>query len=118
MAARIILGVIIGGILGCIATGAGVALFGGGDFVGFITAWGKYGVSIAIAILLPVIFLATGRLSAMILGIIALDLVASAVTMWVFDGPDWSVLLGFNAIYAVVATIVYAVIAGPHRRAA
>lgn len=118
MAARIILGVIIGGILGCIATGAAVALIGGGDFVGFITTWGKYGVSIAIAILLPLIFSATGRLSAMVLGIIALDLVAAAVTMWVYDGPGWATVLGFNAVYAVVATVVYAGIAGSHRRIA
>ena len=116
MAARIILGVIIGGILGCIATGAVVALIASGDFMGFITTWGKYGVSIAIAILLPVIFMATGRLSAIILGIIALDLVAAAVTMWVYNGPGWGPVLGFNAVYAVVATVVYAGIAGSHRR--
>ena len=118
MAARIILGVIIGGILGCIATGAAVALIGGGDFVGFITTWGKYGVSIAIAILLPIIFSATGRLSATILGIIALDLVAAAVTIWFFDGPAWGPVLAFNAVYAVVATVVYSGIAGSHRRIA
>ena len=118
MAVRIILGVIIGGILGCIATGAAVALIAGGDFVGFITTWGKHGVSIAIAILLPIIFSATGRLSATILGIIALDLVAAAVTVWIYGAPAWAPVLAFNAVYAVVATVVYAGIAGSHRRAA
>ena len=117
MTLRIILGVIIGGILGCIATGAVVALVAGGDFVGFVTTWGKYGVSIAIAIGLPFIFMSMERGMAIVAGFVWGDVIAALVTKLIYAAPaPWGAVMGFNAVYAIVAVLVYAAIARPHRR--
>ncbi|MDY8110530.1 hypothetical protein U0C82_15415 [Fulvimarina sp. 2208YS6-2-32] len=113
MTLRIILGIVLGGILGCIATGAAVALIAGGDFAAFVTDPGKHGVSIAIAVVLPAFFLSMSMGWAILVGIVWCDVVAAVLTKFVFGGADapWSMLLGFNLVYAVVAVLVFAALA-------
>ncbi|MEN3791681.1 hypothetical protein [Fulvimarina sp. MAC3] len=114
MTSRIILGIILGGILGCIATGAAVAFLAGGDFSAFVTNLGKYGVSIAIAVVLPVFFVSMSMGWAVLVGIVWCDVVAAVLTKFVFGGAEapWSMLLGFNLVYAVVAVLIFAALAG------
>ncbi|RFC66305.1 hypothetical protein DYI37_02315 [Fulvimarina endophytica] len=113
MAFRIILGIIVGGILGCIATGFAVSWIAGGDLTAFLTTPGKYGVSIAIAVLLPVFFTSLPMGTAIIVGILWCDIAAAVLTKFVFGGgaAPWVAVLGFNLVYAVVATLVFAAFA-------
>ncbi|EAU42233.1 hypothetical protein FP2506_05326 [Fulvimarina pelagi HTCC2506] len=70
-------------------------------------------MSIAIALLLPAFFASMSIGWAIFVGIIWCDVVAAVLTKFVFGGADapWSMLLGFNLVYAVVAVLVFAAFA-------
>ena len=114
--ARTILAAVVAGIAGTIANSIVVASLMGTPLMGLIFSFGREAVAILVALLLIPIFARMQGTAAWITGILTLTIVPSILAKLVFvAAAPWAAVLMVNAAYALVAVIVYVLIA---RRAA
>ena len=111
---RLVLAVVIGGIAGTIANSIVVAALTPNAFVPLAISPGRNAVAIIVAALLPVIYASLSGITAAVVAIVALTMIPSLLAKLVFGvGAPWLWVLGFNAVYAIVAWGAYLVIARP-----
>ena len=110
---RVLLAVVVAGIAGTIANSAVVAAFTPNEFVPLAISPGRNAVAILVALLVPLIYAGITGATAAILAIVALTVIPSVLAKLVFGvGAPWLLVLGFNAVYAIVAWAVHLAIAG------
>lgn len=110
---RILLAVVVAGILGTLANSVVVAALTPNEFVPLALSYGRNGVAILVALLLPAIYAGMSGIGAALVSIAALTVVPSVLAKTVFGvGAPWPFVLGVNAVYAVAAWAVYLAIAG------
>lgn len=110
---RRLVAVVVAGILGTIANSIVVAALTPNAVGPLILSFGRNAVAIIVALLLPVIFARLAGAAAWATGLVALTLIPSILAKTVFAvGAPWPFVIGVNAVYAVAAIVVYAVIAG------
>ncbi|KAF0676892.1 hypothetical protein [Profundibacterium mesophilum] len=103
-----IVGVILAGILGTVANSFAISYLFGVEAMPLILDAGRLAVAILVAILLIPIFARMGGFAAWIVALAALTVIPSLLAVYVFAAEaPWSVVLGVNFVYALVATIVF-----------
>ncbi|TMM51247.1 hypothetical protein [Sulfitobacter sabulilitoris] len=108
---RNIVAAVIAGVVGTIANSLVVSGLTGAPLWGLILSFGREAVAIAVALLLIPIFLRMRRWQPWVVGIAVLTVVPSLLAKTVFGvAAPWGVVLGVNAVYAVAATVVFALI--------
>ena len=111
---RTLIAIILAGILGSLAVFVSANLLAGAPFVVLATQWGAYIVAILIVATFPFIYAAMNPAPAGVVCLLLATIVPTVLAMTVFASGDptpFLVGLGFNAIFAIVALIVYNVIA-------
>ena len=106
------LAVVVAGMVGTVANSVVVAALTPNAFLPLALSPGRNAVAILVAALLPVIYLTMSGGAAAALAIVALTVIPSLLAKLVFGiGAPWLWVLGFNAVYAVVAWAIYLAIA-------
>ena len=111
---RTFIAVIIAGIIGSIATYVSVNLLTGAPLGDLVTQWGGYIVAILVCATFPFIYAALNPAPARFVCLLVAIIVPTVLAITVFAGdnpPTLFAALGFNAIFGLVALIVYNVIA-------
>lgn len=102
--------VVIAGIVGAIANAIAVNIMAGSDVMPLILSWGRHAVAIVVALLLIPIFAWRADLGAWIAALVALTAIPSLLAIFVFGAAaPWTFVLSVNAVYAFIATLIYAV---------
>lgn len=108
--ARNIIIVIIAGIIGTIANAIVVNIIAGAEVMSLILSIGRNLVAIAVAMLLIPIFARPAGLGTWIIAVATLTVIPSLLAVFVFGAQaPWDFVLKVNGVYAVVATLIYAV---------
>ncbi|MEM7023642.1 MAG: hypothetical protein AAF637_13780 [Pseudomonadota bacterium] len=111
---RIALAIILAGIVGTIANSIVVAALTDLPFATLALSPGRNAVAIAVAILLPLIYVGLSGARAAVLAIVALAVIPSVLAKLVFGvGAPWLFVLGVNAVYAVAAWATYLALGRP-----
>ena len=111
---RLVVAVVVAGIVGTIANSIIVAALAPNAFVPLALSPGRNAVAIAVAVLLPVIYVAMSGIAAAVVALAALTVIPSILAKLVFGvGAPWLFVLGVNAVYALAAWAVYLAIEGP-----
>ena len=107
---RTIVIVVIAGIIGTIANSIVINIMAGAPVMPLILSFGRNAVAIIVALLLIPIFARGAGVTAWLTALMALTVIPSLLARFVFgaDAP-WSFILTVNFVYAVVATLIYAV---------
>ncbi|MDA8870934.1 hypothetical protein N9H93_06145, partial [Rhizobiaceae bacterium] len=114
-----ILGVVVGGVAGTLVNSVAVSLLAGVPYVELVTSWGKYVVAIATAATFIWFYAKTPHTVAAILSLVTGILIPSVLAKGVFGAAaGWGVVFFLNAIFAVVALLVYRSIHAALTRAA
>lgn len=111
---RTLLAIIFAGIVGSLAVFVSADLLAGAPLASLVTQWGAYIVAILVVATFPFIYAAMNPAPAGIVCLLVATIVPTVLAATVFatpGGPPFVVGLGFNAIFAIVALIVYNVIA-------
>ena len=111
---RTLLAIIIAGIVGSLATFVAVNLLAGIPLEASLTRWGAYIVAILVVATFPFIYAAMNPVPAGLVCLIVGTVVPAVLANTVFlegDPTPWLPLLGFNAVFALVALVVYNLIA-------
>ncbi len=105
---REIIAVVAAGIAGTVANGVAVALVVAPARIDLLLVPGRYGVAILVAAALPFLFRRLNGAAAWISALVTLTVVPSLLAKLVFGaGAPWGLVLGLNAVYAVVAIAIY-----------
>ena len=109
MIATDIIAVIAGGVLGAIAVNVVVALFNDVSLQELMLSWGRYVVAIAVTVTFPFLYRTFGTSLGAIISLLVGILVPSILAKLFFStgDPAWTVLFVFNAVFAIVALMVY-----------
>ena len=108
---RAIIAVIVAGIAGTIANSFAITALAGAAVLPLIFSLGRNLVAIIVAFLLPLIYARMTGFTAHIVSFLALTIIPSILAKTVFAAAaPWGIVLGVNAVYAVVAIIVYVLI--------
>jgi len=111
---RIALSIILAGIVGTIANSVVVAALTDIPFVTLALSPGRNAVAIAVAVLLPLIYVGLSGVGAAVLSIVALTVIPSLLAKLVFGiGAPWPFVLGVNAVYAIAAWGTYLALGRP-----
>jgi hypothetical protein len=109
--ARTILAAVLGGISGTIANSIAITLAIGAPLLPLIFSFGREAVAILVALLLIPIFTRLSGTTAWLVALVVLTLVPSILAKVVFGATvPLIMVLAFNAIYALVATVVYVLV--------
>lgn len=111
---RTLLAILLAAIVGSLATFVSANLLAGVPLDASLTRWGAYVVAILTVATFPFIYAAMNPAPAGVVCLIVATLVPTVLAQTVFASGDpqpWLVVLGFNAIFAIVALIVYNIIA-------
>ena len=111
---RKIAAIVAAGIAGTLVNSAAAAAVLGGDkFLPFALSPGRHVVAIAVAALIPVSFVVFDGAAALAMAGVFLTVVPSVLAKLVFgSGAPWALVFALNAVYAVVAIVVYRLVAG------
>ena len=108
---RNLIAVVLAGVAGTIANSIAVSALMEAPLIGLILSPGREAVAILVALLLIPIFARMRRWQPWIVGILTLTVVPSVLAKTVFAvTAPWLLVLGVNAIYAVVATVVFTLV--------
>ena len=103
------LGIVLGGVAGCLAVWAVLYVLAKVPFSAIGGSPGKQLWSVLFMIPVPLILALAAGAAGWVIAIVWLAVAPSAATKYYF-GPKtakWGKTIGFNAIYAVVALVVY-----------
>ena len=102
--------VVIAGIIGTIANSIAINIMAGAPVMPLIVSFGRNAVAIIVALLLIPIFARNAGFAAWIIALVALTVIPSILAVFVFGAQaPWAFVLSVNFIYALVATLIYAV---------
>lgn len=105
---RVLTAVVVAAIAGTLFNAVAVAIAVSPDRLALALVPGRYIVAIVLCLALPLLSREFDRLWFFVIGIFWLTVAASVVAKLVFGvGAPWSMVLGFNLVYAVAAIIVY-----------
>lgn len=108
-----ILAVVIAGIVGTLLNAFAASIVISPDKIGFALVPGRYAVAIAVAALLPFVYAACKGKISWPLAMALLTVIPSLIAKLVFGaGAPWTLVLSLNAVYALGATIAYALVTG------
>ncbi|MEO1330294.1 MAG: hypothetical protein AAFW46_11580 [Pseudomonadota bacterium] len=115
---RILMAVLVAGVVATLIDNFAAARLFGADFMALTQKFGRFGVALGGAALLPLIFGALGPVLGAPAAFLALAGGAAALAKTVFGyaAPIETVLI-LTSIYAVTAIFIYLAIAGPGPRA-
>ena len=110
--------VLIAGLLATLVDNFAASRLFGADFMGLNQTYGRFGVALAGAALLPAIISIFGPILGALAGFVTLAGGAALLAKLVFNytAPMETVLV-LTSIYAVTAIFIYLAIAGPRTRA-
>ncbi len=108
---RLALFVILAGIAGTLANAFAASVVVAPGKLAMMYDPGRYGVAIAVAALIPVIYkLVSGKVG-FIFAVIILTIVPSLLAKLYFGaGAPWDLVLRLNLVYAAVATALYSIL--------
>lgn len=109
---RIVLAVVVAGVVATLVDNAAAAALFGADFLALSAGKpGRFGVAIAGAALLPLLFARFRGLAGLAIAYLVLTLGAAALAKGVFGyGAPWPNVLLLTSIYAVTAIVVYRIV--------
>ena len=108
---RTIIAAVLAGIAGTIANSIAITAAMGAPLMPLIFSFGREAVAILVALLLIPIFARLSGASAWICSFLTLTILPSVLAKLVFDaGSSWSAVLMLNAVYAIVAILVYVLV--------
>ena len=109
----LVIPVLVAGVAGTIVNAIAAAIVVAPASIRLALVPGRY----AVAALLPLIFSSLQQPISTVLGLVVLTIVPSLLAKLVFSvRSPWSIVLLLNAVYALVALVVYAITAGQMRR--
>lgn len=113
---RMVIAVVIAGVIATLVDNFAAARLFGADFAALTQKYGRFGVALGGAALLPLIFRSFGAVLGAAAAFLTLAGGAAALAKTVFGyaAPIETVLI-LTSIYAVTAIFVYLAIAGPGR---
>src|SRR5215469_14985603 len=113
----LVIPVLVAGVAGTIVNAIAAAIVIAPASIRLALVRGRNAVAIAVVGLLPLIFLFVQQPISTVLGLVVLTIVPSLLAKLVFSvRSPWSIVLLLNAVYALVALVVYAITAGQMRR--
>ncbi len=105
---RTIIAAVLAGIAGTIANSIAITAVMGAPLMPLILSFGREAVAILVALLLIPIFARMAGPTAWITSFLTLTILPSVLAKLVFGaGAAWGAVLMLNAVYAIVAIIVY-----------
>ena len=108
---RTVIAAVLAGIAGTIANSIAITAVMGAPVMPLIFSFGREIVAILVAMLLIPIFARMVGASAWITAFLALTIIPSILAKLVFAAAaPWSAVLMLNAVYAIVAIIVYVIV--------
>ncbi|MEM7633471.1 MAG: hypothetical protein AAF299_02850 [Pseudomonadota bacterium] len=105
---RVLVAVVVAAVSGTLFNAAAVAIAVSPDRLALALVPGRYIVAIALCLALPFLSRLFDRLWFFISGVLWLTVAASVIAKLIFGvGAPWSMVLGFNLVYAIAAIITY-----------
>ena len=112
LTSRSLIAVVVAGIVGTLVNTIAVALVVSPDRLALALVPGRYAVAIALCLALPLLARKVGGLKFFAIGTVWLTVAASVLAKLVFGvGAPWTMVLGFNLVYAIAAMATYHLIA-------
>ena len=105
---RSLMAVVGAGVIGTLANAVAIAIFVSLDRMALVLVPGRYGVAIALCLMLPILARYLNRAWFFVVGTVWLTVAASVLAKFVFAAAaPWLMVLGLNLVYAIAAIIVY-----------
>ncbi len=111
MMIRTILFILLAAIAGTLANAFAASIAIAPGKLAMMYVPGRYGVAIAVAILIPLIYQMVSGKAGFIVSVIALTVIPSLLAKLYFvAGAPWSLVLSLNLVFAAVTTAIYTIL--------